>query len=387
MKITSVETLGVGSQTPGNGRLTNRNFLFVRVHTDEGLVGLGEATLEGHDNAVRGMIADLEPLLLGEDPRRIEHLTQVMIRQKFWQGGVIKGSAVAGVELALWDILGKSVDLPVHQLVGGASRDRIRYYLNGWSGGAVEPAEIGDRAAEAFGRGERALKFSLALPSWPVRDRELLRTLERALDAIRRAVGAEALVMFDGHGRYDADQAIAMAAVLADFECYFFEEPVQPTRVEDTARVARRAAVPIAAGERLARKGEFVDYFRADAISVAQPDLAHCHGFGESLKIAAIADGFGGWIAPHGPMSPVLTAISLHLDAVIPNFLIQERLRNSTWCESLITEPLRPAEGYLPLPHGPGWGIELDEEVCRAHPPIQVDMPRLFRPDGSVADW
>lgn len=387
MKITSVETLSVGSTTPGNGRLTNRNFLFVRVHTDEGLIGLGEATLEGHDHSVAGMIADLEALLLGEDPRRIEYLAQVMIRQKFWQGGVIKGSAVAGIELALWDILGKSVGLPVYQLVGGNSRDRIRYYLNGWSGGAIDPAEIGDRAAEAYDQGERAFKFSLALPSWPLHDRELLGSLERSLQKIREAIGEQTLLMFDGHGRYDVEQAIKVAEVLAGHGTYFFEEPVQPTRVADMARVARHASIPIAAGERLARKEEFVENFRADAITVAQPDLAHCHGFAEGLKIAALADSFGAWIAPHGPMSPVLTAISLHLDAVIPNFLIQERLRMDPWCESLIDKPLSQSEGYLPLPQGPGWGIELNEELCRAHPAISVSIPRLFRPDGSVSDW
>lgn len=387
MKITEIETLSVGAKTPGNGRLTDRNFLFVLVHTDDGLTGLGEATLEGHDNSVCGLIADLEPILLGEDPRRIEYLTQVMMRQKFWQGGVVKGSAVAGIELALWDILGKSLDAPVYELVGGSSRERVRYYLNGWAEGSLDPAEIGDRAAAAHAAGHRALKFSLAMPSWPLRDREVLHRVESATSAIREAVGPETLLMFDGHGRYDVDQAIAIADILAERDCYFFEEPVQPTRVEDTVRVARKSKLPLAAGERLARKEEFAVLLRSEAISVAQPDLAHCHGFGEGLKIAALADTFGAWVAPHGPMSPVLTAITLHLDTVVPNFLIQERLQMSEWCESLIQHPLQMSEGYLPIPSGPGWGIELDEDLCREHPPRLVTIPRLFRDDGSVVDW
>ncbi|MBZ2194853.1 mandelate racemase/muconate lactonizing enzyme family protein [Occultella gossypii] len=387
MKITSIETLSVGSRMPGNGKLTDRNFMFVLVHTDEGLTGLGEATLEGHDNAVRGMITDLEGLLLGEDPRRIEYLTQVMMRQKFWQGGVIKGSAVAGVELALWDILGKVLDAPVYSLVGGASRDRIRYYVNGWTQGSLDPVEIGERAGAAVEQGHRALKLSLALPSWPVRDRELIDHIATVAGAIRDTVGPEVLLMLDGHGRYDVDQAIAIAGVLADHDFFFLEEPVQPTRVSDTVRVARAANLPIAAGERLARKEEFAEYLRADAISVVQPDVAHCHGFGEALKIASLADTFGAWIAPHGPMSPVMTTISLHLDAVAPNFLIQERVLAGRWSESVITTPLVMEDGYLPLPTGPGWGIELDEDVCRSHPPFPVTIPRLFRGDGSVADW
>lgn len=387
MKIANIETLSVGSRMPGNGKLTNRNFMFVLVHTDEGITGLGEATLEGHDNSVRGMIADLEELLIGEDPCRIEYLTQVMMRQKFWQGGVIKGSAVAGIELALWDILGKSLNAPVHALVGGPSRDRIRYYMNGWTEGSLEPTEIGERAAAAVERGHRALKLSLALPSWPVRDRELVSRVERVATAIRTAVGPDVLLMLDGHGRYDVELAIAIAEVLADHEFYFFEEPVQPTRVNDTIRVARAAKLPIATGERLARKEDFAQYLRTDELSIVQPDVAHCHGFGEALKISALADTFGAWVAPHGPMSPVMTTISLHLDTVVPNFLIQERLQAADWSESVITTPLEAQDGYLPLPSGPGWGIELDEEICRANPPFDVTIPRLFQDDGSVADW
>lgn len=256
MKITSIETLSVGSRMPGNGRLTDRNFLFVLVHTDEGLTGLGEATLEGHDNSVRGVISDLEELVLGEDPRRIEYLTQVMMRQKFWQGGVIKGSAVAGIELALWDILGKSLEAPVHALVGGASRDRIRYYMNGWTGGATDPGEIHDHAIAAIENGHRALKLSLALSTWPVRDNDLIRHVSAVASTIRDAVGPEVPLMLDGHGRYDVQQAIAVAEVLAEHDFFFLEEPVQPTRVADTVQVARAARIPIATGERLSRKEE-----------------------------------------------------------------------------------------------------------------------------------
>lgn len=387
MRITGIRTVTVGAPTPGVGLLTDRNFLFVLVDTDQGITGLGEATLEGHDNAVRGMIADLEPLLLGEDPTRIEHLFQVMTRQKFWQGGAIKGSATAGIELALWDILGRSVGLPVHELVGGAVRDRVRYYLNGWTGGSTDPGAIHERAAEVTDQGHSALKFSLAVPTWPVHDRPFLTLLDEVLAGIRRAAGPDALLMFDGHGRYDVQLAVRVSQVLADHDCLFFEEPVQPHRVADMAEVASRSAVPIAAGERLVRKEDFVDYLTSSALSVVQPDLAHCHGFGEGLRIASLADSFGAHIAPHGPMSPVLTAITLHLDAVTPNFLIQERLRMHPWCEEIISTPLTMADGFLAIPRGPGWGVELNPDVLDAHPAMTVAMPRLFRADGAVSDW
>lgn len=377
----------VGAPTPGCGLLSNRNYIFIKVHTDEGLTGLGEATLEGYDQSIKGVIKDMEQLLLGEDPRRINHLTEVMVRQKFWKGGVLKGSAVAGIELALWDILGKSAGLPVYELVGGACRDRVRVYANGWSGGAKDPLEIKEKALMALECGYRAFKFSLAEAGWPLNDRGLIGKVVKAAAAIRDAVGMEYPLMFDGHGRYDADLAIRMGQALADMDLYFFEEPVQPEDVDAMKKVADRVPMPLAGGERLSLKHEFRNFLDKKALAVLQPDLAHCHGFGEGLKIAHLAEAFSAWVAPHCPMSPVITAISLHLDAVIPNFLIQERLFLNDWRNEVITEPLVVEDGFIKLNNKPGWGIELDDELCAAHPEIPIAMPRLFRPDNSVCDW
>ena len=171
MKITRIEPILVGAPTPGVGLLSSRNYLYVKVHTDEGLCGLGEGTLESHDNSVLGALKDIEQLVLGEDPRRIEYLTQKMVRQLFWKGGVIKGSAVAAVELGLWDILGKSLGQPVYKLLGGACRDKMRVYVNGWSGGSLDPVVIREKAQIAMAAGYDAFKFSLALPVWPSRIR------------------------------------------------------------------------------------------------------------------------------------------------------------------------------------------------------------------------
>lgn len=387
MKITKIEPVIVGAPTPGCGLLSNRNYIFVKVHTDEGITGLGEATLEGYDQTIKGLLKDLESLLIGEDPTRIGYLAQVMIRQKFWKGGVLKGSAVAGIELALWDILGKSVGLPVYKMVGGACRDKIRVYANGWSGGATEPAEIKEKANVALEAGYKAFKFSLAEAGWPINDTALIQKIVKAAEGIREAVGMDCPLMFDGHGRYDADLAIKIGQALKDVDLYFFEEPVQPEHVDAMKKVSDNVPMPLAGGERLSLCGEFREFLDKKALSILQPDLAHCHGFGEALKVAHLADAFSAWVAPHCPMSPVITAISMHLDAISPNFLIQERLFLDDWRNKVITEPLVVKDGFIELNDKPGWGIELDDELCAAHPEIPIAMPRLFRPDGAVCDW
>lgn len=387
MKITRIETIIVGAPTPGGGLLSNRNYIFVKVHTDEGITGLGEATLSGYVNTIKGLFKDIENLLIGEDPTRIEFLTQVMIKQRFWKGGVLKGTVVAGIELALWDILGKSAGLPVYKLVGGACRDKIRVYANGWTGGATDINEIKEKAAIALNAGYNAFKFSLAIPSWPLQDRNVIGKIVQSAETIREVIGPDCLLIFDGHGRYDADLAIAIGNALKDVDLYFFEEPVQPDDVDAMAKVARQVPMPLAAGERLSLKWEYRTLLEKQAVSILQPDLAHCHGFGEGLKIAHLAEAFSAFVAPHCPMSPVITAISTHLDAVCSNFLIQERLFLDDWRNEVITAPLQVKDGYLELNDKPGWGIELDDEVCAAHPEIPIHMPRLFREDGSISDW
>ena len=224
MKIVSIEPILVGAPTPGVGLLSNRNYLFIKVHTDEGIYGLGEATLESHDNSVLGALKDIECLVLGEDPTQIEYLTQKMIKQLFWKGGVIKGSAISGVELALWDILGKSLNMPVYKLVGGACRKKIRAYVNGWSGGSLDPAVVKDKAQIAMAAGYDAFKFSLALPVWQVNDPVNLRKIEKVSQTIRETVGSDALIMYDGHGRYDADMAIKIGRIFEELDFFFFEE-------------------------------------------------------------------------------------------------------------------------------------------------------------------
>ena len=387
MKITRIEPIVVGAPTPGTGLLSDKNYIFVKVHTDEGITGLGEASLGGYTQTIIELVDSLAEMLVGEDPTRIEYLTQVMTRQKFWRGGVVKGSAVAGIELALWDILGKSLGVPVYKLFGGPCRDKIRVYANGWTGGSLDPAVVRDKLDVVMAAGYDAFKFSIAEPSWPVYDPALTRKIVTVAETIRAKIGPDRLLMFDGHGRYDASSAIAIGNALKDINLCFFEEPVGQVDEAAMAKVARNVPMPIAAGERLEAKWEFRRLLELGAASILQPDLAHCNGFGEAYKIAALADAFSAFMAPHCPMSPVLAVISAHLDAAVPNFLIQERLFLNDWRNDVITEPLVVKDGFIDLPTKPGWGIELDEEMCRNHDRIKVKIPRLFRPDGAVCDW
>lgn len=215
----------------------------------------------------------------------------------------------------------------------------------------------------------------------------MTRVIAKAAETIRGELGPDDLLMFDGHGRYDTESAIAIGRALEPYELTFFEEPVSQVDEQAMARVARNVRIPVAAGERLESRWEYRKLLELDAVRVVQPDLAHCNGFLEGYKVAVLADCFSAFVAPHCPMSPVLTVISAHLDAVAPNFLIQERLHLNDWRNDVIMEPLQVRDGFLDLPDKPGWGIELNEELCRKHPKISIRIPRLFREDGAVSDW
>ena len=352
----------------------------LKLYTNQGLIGYGEV----RDASSRTYAAMLKSRILGENPCNID---KIFRRIKQFGGPSRQAGGVCGIEVALWDLAGKAWGVPVWQLLGGAVRDKIRVYANGWSGGATDPAVIRDKAQEAQAYGYAAFKFSLAIPSWPLHDTETVRRVAKAAETVRDAVGPDAAICFDGHGRYDSNLAIQIGRALEEYDLMFFEEPVQPEDEEGLAKVAARVNIPIATGERLSFLPEFKRLLTRNCASVIQPDLGHSCGFGTALKAARLAEAFNAFVAPHGPMSPVITTISLHLDAILPNFLIQERLFLNDWRNEVITEPLKVENGYLSLNDKPGWGIELNEDVCKAHPAIDPYTPRLYRADGAVCDW
>jgi galactonate dehydratase len=387
MKITAIKTVVV------NARL--RNWIFVRVETDQpGLIGLGEATLEFQTQAVTGAVADLAPLILGEDPRNIEHIWQILFRHPFFKRGIVTMSALSGIDQALHDIKAKELGIPLWQLLGGLVRQKLRMYDH--LGGGDSTAVYNDAAASSFA--ERAAKsredgFSavkiLAVPkSAPLDGHAALQEAETLMAAARKGAGDEMDIMVDFHGRTTAAMAIQYAKVLEPYRPFFLEEPCQPEDVAGIARVARSTTVPIAAGERLTHRAEFLPLLQADAIAVAQPDVCHAGGLTETRRIAALCDTFGVVMAPHNPLGPIATMVNIHLGFATSNFLIQEVMRADVpWRNDIVTGGAEIVGGHVLPPEGKGIGVEIDFEEAAKHPFLEVKPVQWYHADGSVADW
>jgi len=366
------------------------NLIFVEIQTNHGITGVGEASLEGKTEAVVGAINDVKEYLIGKDPTRIEHHWQTIYRHSFWRGGVVIGTAISGIEQALWDILGKALGVPVHELLGGRVRDRVRLYANGPRGNS--PEEIADSCLRLVEQGWTALKLVPFDRVQGVASQEDLRSARHQLSLIRDKVGPDVDILIDCHGRLSPTSAVQMAQALEEFGIYFFEEPVLPEDPASMAMVAESISIPIATGERLFTKWGFRDVLELGAASVLQPDLAHCGGIWEARKIAAAAEVSYVGIAPHNPYSWLLTTVSVHLDFAIPNFVIQEFLvDHPPEVEQLFAERFVWQEGgWVDPPTAPGLGVELDWDAVRAHeqlPYTRTYQPSLWHVDGSVADW
>lgn len=378
MKITNLETIPVY----GGGR----DWVFVRVHTDEGLIGTGEGTLEGRARTIVTAVEELKDWVVGQDPLRIEHLWQIMYRHAFYRGGPVMNSAISGVEQACWDIFGKSAGLPVHQLLGGRVRDKIRVYANGPRG--ETPEEIAESARAIVADGYTAMKL---VPFGAVKPLDGIATVRRAakvMEAVRDAVGPDIDLAVDAHGRLSPTMAIQIAHAIRDYGVYFYEEPCLPENAATMATVARECGIPVATGERLFTAWGFRDVLEKQAAAVLQPDLAHCGGLLQGRKIAAMAEVYYAGFAPHNPLSPVNMRASLHLDAVAPNFVIQEWVWDDpAWRNEILLNPVKVVNGWVDVPMEPGLGTDLDLDVCRAHPAKSIHLPGLWHDDGSVADW
>jgi galactonate dehydratase len=378
-RITSIRTVAVGAGW--------RNYIFVLVDTDDGLTGLGEASLGGQTNAVLGAVKDLEPLLLGADPSRIEHLWQQAYRHAFWHGGPAFLSALAGVEVALWDIKGQALGVPLHRLLGGPVRDRIRAYANGPRG--ETPEEMARAAVDLVARGFTALKMAPwdAMPILAGKGR--IEAGMAKVRAVREAVGPEVELMVDAHGRLSPPVAVRAAMALAPLGITFLEEPCLPGHGPALVRIARKSPVPIAVGERHYTRWAFSELLASRTIAVLQPDIIQSGGIAEARRIAALAEMHFVSVAPHNPWSWVNTMTSLHLDAVLPNFLMQEVITDSEpWNDAVVSQPPPiDAEGFFAVPSAPGLGIALDIEAAKRFPPVEGRPPALWHDDGAVADW
>jgi galactonate dehydratase len=375
-----------------------RNWVFVRIETDvPGLIGWGEATLEFKTRAVIGAIADIEPMLLGEDPRNIEHCFQVMNRHGFWRMGIIGMSAISGIEIALWDILGKHLGAPVWQLLGGAVRDSLRTYTHLGLGDmravyeSSTSAAIVEHARRVTQAGYDALKIVCIPYSHYVTTRSDADRVARMVGDLRDAVGPDIDIMVDFHGRpASVNAAMDYIHAIADARIMFAEEPVPPEDVAGLAEVTRRSPIPIASGERLVGRREFEPSLRARAFNIAQPDICHTGGFWESKKIAAMAETAGVGLAPHNPLGPIAGVAALHFGISTHNVIIQEEMSGAVpWYGEVVRWPIERKPGRWDKPQKPGLGIEVDEAVIDAHPfqPDILHARGAVMPDGTVVDW
>ncbi len=378
MKITSLEPLIVDVES--------RNWLFVVVETDEGVSGVGEGSLPGHPRAVAAAVEEYREYVVGEDPARIQHLWQLMYRQPFFRGGVVTLSAMSAIEQALWDIKGKVAGLPVYQLLGGRCHDRIKLYANGPAGATLE--ELGDSAHAVVERGFTAMKTGIADPILPIQGDGVFHRAAEQVEALRNAVGEDVELAWDAHGRFTPAMSIKLARALEPYNIWFLEEPALPENARGLAQVARATSIPVATGERLFTKWAFREVLELGGAALLQPDLSHCGGVLEARAIATMAEVYFCGFAPHNPLGPVNTIVSAHVAMASPNFVALEIcLYAPDWTRELLTEPLAFTDGYLELSDKPGWGVELDFELCRAHPYKPSKLPLLQHPSGAIADW
>ena len=367
-------------------------WLFVRIETESGIVGWGEATCEGRSETVRAAVEQLSELVIGADALRIEDHWQVMTKGSFYRGGPILASAVSGIDQALWDISGKRFGVPVHQLLGGPVRDRIRVY--GWVGGD-EPEEVADHIREQVEAGLTAVKMNASGRMSPLATVRELDGVVRRVAAAREVLGADRDVAVDFHGRFNLATAKRVAPLLEPYHPMFLEEPVLPENSHLIADFVRSTTTPVSTGERLYSRQEFLPVLTA-GIAVAQPDVSHAGGITETRKIAALAETFDVQLAPHCPLGPLALAACLQVGFATPNHLIQEQSIGIHYNEGaevldylLDTKPLSFVDGHIERFTGPGLGIEIDEAAVRA-----ADRkghawrgPIWRHPDGSFAEW
>ena len=392
MKITAIETHVCHARM--------RNWIFVKVLTDDpGLWGWGEATLEWHTRGVVGSVEDLSQLLIGEDPTRVEHLWQMMYRQHFWHGnGIVRATAIAGIDIALWDIVGKAVGKPLHQLWGGPVRDAVRTYAH-LGGGKMESfyetarddaRRFGELAREAVEKGFTAFKAMAVPETMPIEGTRPIHYAVANVAAMREAVGAEIDIMVDCHARPSPAMGLKFGQALEPLNLYFFEEPCWPESIEGLAMINRQLTTPVATGERLTHLAQFKQLFDRRGCEICQFDITHCGGFSEAKRIAALAEAHRIALAPHNPQGPVSTAASLEFGFAQPSYIICETVTEDVpWRKDVVREgfTVDPAGQMVRPNNRPGLGIEIDEEEIRKHPFEQEVPQRSFYIDGSVGDW
>jgi galactonate dehydratase len=363
MKITRIDTFAVGASW--------KNLLFVKVHTDEGIHGIGEGTLNGFIRTTESAVRELEHLAIGQDPRRVNALSKRLMDSVSLDGGHIHRTAVAALEVACWDILGKSLGVPIHQLLGGRIRESILCYANGWYRTEREPAAMLKAAKVVVDGGFHALKIDPFGTAQGFIEKTELQLARDILKTIRDAY-PQLRILIDVHARFTEADALRAAHALADLDLYWWEEPTTREREQPANAVAQTCPIRVATGEMYDTVGQFFTLAAGGGVNIFQPEPMSLGGITNTMAVAHLAQAHGSWIAPHQSGGPVATAVCLQLAACVPNFLIQEHFQtfNDSWTQDLVTwaPTLDPATGHLSLPDAPGLGLDLVEAVAKAHP-------------------
>ena len=367
LKVTKLETI-----------LVKPRWLFLKVYTNAGIVGLGEPLTEGRALTCAEAVKEIEPYLIGKDPRPVAHHWQAIYRHAFYRGGPILTSALSGIDQALWDIKGKALGVPVYELLGGPTRDRVRAYAH-----ANTPEQIQQRLAQGF----TAFKTGPAKKR-PARYIETPAAVQYAAEKfaeLRKLVGNDVDLAIDFHGAISPATAKLLIKALEPYQPMFVEEPCQAQNHDVMAEIARGTFLPIATGERVFTKWGFLEVLEKRAATVLQPDLCHAGGITEVRLIAGMAEAYYASIAPHNPLGPISLAAGVQMAASIPNFLCQEQVSLG---EGYLKKPFTVRDGYLDLPTGPGLGIELDEQAMADKIGHDWRNPESYdADDGSVVDW
>jgi galactonate dehydratase len=360
------------------------NWAFVKVETDEGLYGWGEASLGTNEMALEGMIQDLKRLVIGRDALQIEKFLFEVYRDIYWKGGPVLMSAISGIEIALWDIMGKYFNTPVSTFFGGKVRDKLKMYANAWFIRAREPEDFAAKAKQTVDLGIKALKWDPFGSSHMNISKEQMDKSVAIVGAVREAVGPHVELLIECHGRFNPTTAVEISKEMAQFKVKFMEEPCPPDNFDSTAWVRDHSAVPIAAGERCYGKYHCYDLLNKNAVDFFQPDVFHVGGLLEGKKVAAMAEAKHIPVSFHNPSGPISNAAILQLASTVPNFEIHEiMLTDGNFRKTLTTEEVVFDDGYIMVPDKPGLGIDVNVDQLGLHP----YKPRMLRHYyGTVTD-
>lgn len=376
MKISDIRVFPVW----GGGR----NYLFVKVETDEGLYGIGESGLTWRELAVLESVHSLKPLLIGQNPTRIEYLWQVMFRGGFFPGERTLSAAISAIDIALWDIHGKALGVPVYQLLGGRCRDRVVCYPH-CGGGTIE--QLVESMQNAVAEGWKFVRWGLPQEGDILEPPRAVRRAIKEFEAARQALGDDVELLFDVHTRLDPGDAVTLCRAVEAYRPYFIEDPLRAENVAAHHQLRRHVAVPLAVGEHYSSKWVFRELIEHDLINYARIDVCLVGGLTEARKVAGWCETHYINLAPHNPLGPVSAAACLHLDLAAPNFGVQEMPRKPGMLGDVFPVQVAWEDGYLLPPERPGLGVEFDEKAAEKHPYQPVKAPMLRREDGAFTNW